>query len=270
MTAAMATKRQILIVDDHPIVRQGLRRMFEAEPDLAVCGEADSEPVAREAIRARKPDIVVVDLSLERGDGIELVRQMHAEMPELRMLVLSMHDETIYAERLLAAGAMGYIMKQAASDQLLIAVRRVLDGRTYVSETVQRSLDQRAGESRSETNDPVARLSNREVQILNMIGRGMSSREIAQEFTLSVKTIESHRQTIKHKLGLATNSQLLQYAMKWFSGGTQTKLKKRSRPCALLSRVFPQEKCHFKPMTANLPLRYIRGRDVWQMVRQPG
>jgi DNA-binding NarL/FixJ family response regulator len=112
-------------------------------------------------------------------------------------------------------------MKQAASDQLLIAVRRVLDGRTYVSETVQRSLDQRAGESRSETNDPVARLSNREVQILNMIGRGMSSREIAQEFTLSVKTIESHRQTIKHKLGLATNSQLLQYAMKWFSGGTQ-------------------------------------------------
>ena len=125
------------------------------------------------------------------------------------------------AERLLAAGAMGYIMKQAASDQLLIAVRRVLDGRTYVSETVQRSLDQRAGESRSETNDPVSRLSNREVQILNMIGRGMSSREIAQEFTLSVKTIESHRQTIKHKLGLATNSQLLQYAMKWFSGGTQ-------------------------------------------------
>jgi len=100
-------------------------------------------------------------------------------------------------------------------------VRRVLDGRTYVSETVQRSLDQRAGENRSETNDPVARLSNREVQILNMIGRGMSSREIAQEFTLSVKTIESHRQTIKHKLGLATNSQLLQYAMKWFSGGTQ-------------------------------------------------
>jgi len=222
MNAAMATKRQILIVDDHPIVRQGLRRMFEAEADLAVCGEAESEPVAREAIRARKPDIVVVDLSLERGDGIELVRQMHAEIPELRMLVLSMHDETIYAERLLAAGAMGYIMKQAASDQLLIAVRRVLDGRTYVSETVQRSLDQRAGEnSRSETNDPVSRLSNREVQILNMIGRGMSSREIAQEFTLSVKTIESHRQTIKHKLGLATNSQLLQYAMKWFSGGTQ-------------------------------------------------
>ena len=221
MTAAMATKRQILIVDDHPIVRQGLRRMFEAEADLAVCGEADSEPAAREAIRAKKPDIVVVDLSLERGDGIELVRQMHAEMPELRMLVL------VHARRDDLRGTPARRRRdglhheaggiRSAADRRAPRARRPY----YVSETVQRSLDQRAGESRSETNDPVARLSNREVQILNMIGRGMSSREIAQEFTLSVKTIESHRQTIKHKLGLATNSQLLQYAMKWFSGGTQ-------------------------------------------------
>jgi DNA-binding NarL/FixJ family response regulator len=215
----LAAKRRVLLVDDHPIVRQGLRRMLEAEPDLSVCAEADSEPAAREAIRTNKPDIVIVDLSLDRGDGIELVREMHAEDPQLRMLVLSMHDETIYAERLLAAGAMGYIMKQAASDQLLTAVRRVLEGRTYVSEAVQRTLDARSGESRAaDPTDPVSRLSNREVQILNMVGRGMSSRDIATEFGLSVKTIESHRQTIKHKLGLATNSQLLQYAMKWFSG----------------------------------------------------
>lgn len=209
----------VIIVDDHPIVRQGLRRMLEAEPDLTVCAEADSEAAARDAIRAHKPDIVIVDLSLEHGDGIELVRAMHAELPELRMLVLSMHDETIYAERLLAAGAMGYIMKQAASDQLLTAVRRVLAGRNYVSDSVQRSLDSRVGESRgSDPADPVSRLSNREVQILNMVGRGLSSRDIATEFSLSVKTIESHRQTIKHKLGLATNNQLLQYAMKWFGG----------------------------------------------------
>jgi DNA-binding NarL/FixJ family response regulator len=219
MTTTLGTKRRVLLVDDHPIVRQGLRRMLEAEADLTVCAEADSEAAAREAIRAQKPDIVIVDLSLDRGDGIELVREMHAEDPQLRMLVLSMHDETIYAERLLAAGAMGYIMKQAASDQLLTAVRKVLDGRMYVSETVQRTLDARAGESRgADPTDPVSRLSNREVQILNMVGRGMSSRDIATEFGLSVKTIESHRQTIKHKLGLATNSQLLQYAMKWFSG----------------------------------------------------
>ncbi len=219
MTMNSVGKRRVLLVDDHPIVRQGLRRMLEAEFDLTVCAEADSEAAAREAIRAQKPDIVIVDLSLDRGDGIELVREMHAEDPQLRMLVLSMHDETIYAERLLAAGAMGYIMKQAASDQLLTAVRRVLEGRMYVSEAVQRSLDARAGESRgADATDPVSRLSNREVQILNMVGRGMSSRDIAAEFGLSVKTIESHRQTIKHKLGLATNSQLLQYAMKWFSG----------------------------------------------------
>jgi DNA-binding NarL/FixJ family response regulator len=219
MTTTLGTKRRVLLVDDHPIVRQGLRRMLEAEPDLTVCAEADSEAAAREAIRAQKPDIVIVDLSLDRGDGIELVREMHAEDPQMRMLVLSMHDEAIYAERLLAAGAMGYIMKQAASDQLLTAVRKVLDGRMYVSETVQRTLDARAGESRgADPTDPVSRLSNREVQILNMVGRGMSSRDIATEFGLSVKTIESHRQTIKHKLGLATNSQLLQYAMKWFSG----------------------------------------------------
>jgi DNA-binding NarL/FixJ family response regulator len=219
MTTAATGKRRVLLVDDHPIVRQGLRRMLEAEADLTVCAEADSEAAAREAIRAQKPDIVIVDLSLDRGDGIELVREMHAENSQLRMLVLSMHDETIYAERLLAAGAMGYIMKQAASDQLLTAVRRVLEGRMYVSEAVQRSLDARAGESRNtDSTDPVSRLSNREVQILNMVGRGMSSRDIAAEFGLSVKTIESHRQTIKHKLGLATNSQLLQYAMKWFSG----------------------------------------------------
>ena len=211
--------RSVIIVDDHPIVRQGLRRMLEAEPDLTGCAEADSEQLAREAIRKHQPDIVIVDLSLERGDGIELVREMHQENSELRMLVLSMHDETIYAERLLAAGAMGYIMKQAASDQLLTAVRRVLGGRNYVSDALQRSLDLRASESRGvDPADPVSRLSNREVQILNMVGRGMSSRDIATEFSLSVKTIESHRQTIKHKLGLATNNQLLQYAMKWFGG----------------------------------------------------
>jgi DNA-binding NarL/FixJ family response regulator len=217
--SAANQKRRVLIVDDHPIVRQGLRRMLEAEADLTVCAEADGEAAAREAIRSQSPDIVIVDLSLDKGDGIELVREMHAERPELRMLVLSMHDETIYAERLLAAGAMGYIMKQAASDQLLVAVRRVLDGKNYVSEVVQQTLNARAGEVRGgDGADPVSRLSNREVQILNMVGRGMSSREIAQEFSLSVKTIESHRQTIKHKLGLATNSQLLQYAMKWFGG----------------------------------------------------
>ena len=219
MTAAMGTKRQILIVDDHPIVRQGLRRMFEAEPDLAVCGEADSEPAAREAIRTKKPDIVVVDLSLERGDGIELVRQMHAEMPELRMLVLSMHDETIYAERMLSAGANGYIMKQAASEQFLVAVRRVLEGGIYVSEAVGNSMIQKFASGGSYiSSNPIDRLSNRELQILHLIGKGLSTRETAEALDLSIKTVESHRQRIKKKLTLTTGTQLVQYAVNWFSG----------------------------------------------------
>src|SRR5215470_3593155 len=133
---AVTAQRRVLIVDDHPIVRQGLRRMIEPEPDLVVCGEVQTEREARAAIRALAPDVVIVDISLAQGDGLELVRDVHAQRPELPMLVLSMHDELIYAERLLAAGDSGYIMKQAASDQLLIALRRVLSGGTYLSDAV--------------------------------------------------------------------------------------------------------------------------------------
>src|SRR3979411_215282 len=131
--SAVIAQRRVLIVDDHPIVRQGLRRMIEPEPDLVGGGEGQTERGARAAIRALAPDVVIVDISLAQGDGLELVRDVHAQRPELPMLVLSMHDELIYAERLLAAGASGYIMKQAASDQLLIALRQVLAGGTYLS-----------------------------------------------------------------------------------------------------------------------------------------
>src|ERR1700724_2496795 len=134
--AAVTAQRRVLIVDDHPIVRQGLRRMIEPEPDLVVCGEVQTEREARAAIRALAPDVVIVDISLAQGDGLELVRDVHAQRPELPMLVLSMHDELIYAERLLAAGASGYIMKQAASEQLLVALRRVLSGSVYISESL--------------------------------------------------------------------------------------------------------------------------------------
>src|SRR6201991_2581178 len=137
---AVTAQRRVLIVDDHPIVRQGLRRMIEPESDLVVCGEVQTEREARAAIRALAPDVVIVDISLAQGDGLELVRDVHAQRPELPMLVLSMHDELIYGERLLAAGACGYIMKQAASDQLLVALRRVLSGGIYVSETLAQSM----------------------------------------------------------------------------------------------------------------------------------
>ncbi|HVY80019.1 MAG TPA: response regulator transcription factor [Steroidobacteraceae bacterium] len=218
-------KRKVLIVDDHPIVRQGLRLMINEEPDLRVVGEAQSEREARAAIRELEPDVVIVDISLAQGDGLELVRDVHAQHAGLPMLVLSMHDELIYAERLLAAGASGYIMKQAASDQLLVALRRVLAGGTYLSEALAQSLE-RSGRPGAHAGgasvDPVKRLSNRELQVLSLIGRGQSSREAAQGLGLSVKTVETHRQSLKRKLNLATNAQLLQYAINWYANRDKT------------------------------------------------
>jgi DNA-binding NarL/FixJ family response regulator len=172
--------------------------MIESESDLVVCGEVQTEREARAAIRAMVPDVVIVDISLAQGDGLELVRDVHAQQPELPMLVLSMHDELIYGERLLAAGASGYIMKQAASDQLLIALRRVLSGVVYLSDSLAESL------------------GNPRVDGTNGIGRGQSSREAAEGLGLSVKTVETHRQSLKRKLNLATNAQLLQYAINWY------------------------------------------------------
>jgi DNA-binding NarL/FixJ family response regulator len=215
-----AEKRKVLIVDDHPIVRQGLRLMINEEPDLEVVGEAQSEREARIAIRELEPDVVIVDISLAQGDGLELVRDVHAHHAGLPMLVLSMHDELIYAERLIAAGASGYIMKQAASDQLLVALRRVLAGGTYLSESLAENLERtrRVGPNAGmATVDPVKRLSNRELQVLSLIGRGQSSREAAEGLGLSVKTVETHRQSLKRKLNLATNAQLLQYAINWYA-----------------------------------------------------
>src|SRR6201985_1156508 len=172
---AVTAQRRVLIVDDHPIVRQGLRRMIEPEPDLVVCGEVQTEREARAAIRALSPDVVIVDISLAQGDGLELVRDVHAQQPELPMLVLSMHDELIYAERLLAAGASGYIMKHAASDQLLIALRQVLNGEISLSDTLANSVARGrldASEGTASGGDPIDRLSNRELQVLSLIGRG--------------------------------------------------------------------------------------------------
>jgi DNA-binding NarL/FixJ family response regulator len=211
--------RRVLIVDDHPIVRQGLRRMIEPESDLVVCGEAQSEREARAAIRELAPDVVIVDISLVQGDGLELVRDVHAQRPELPMLVLSMHDETIYAGRLLAAGASGYIMKQAASDQLLIALRRVLGGETYVSDALTSKVPRASSAARADAaRDPIERLSNRELQVLSLIGRGLSSREAAAMLGVSIKTVESHRQSLKRKLNLLSNVQLLQYSINWYAG----------------------------------------------------
>jgi DNA-binding NarL/FixJ family response regulator len=210
--------RRVLIVDDHPIVRQGLRQIMEHEDDLMVCGEAESVQDAMAAIRDLRPDAVVADLSLKQSDGIELVRDVRAHFPRLPILVLSMHDEAIYAERILSAGANGYIMKQAASEQFLASLRRVLDGGIYVSEAIGNSMIKKIAAGGGYTSgNPVDRLSTRELQILHMIGKGMSTRETAQSLNLSIKTVESHRQRVKRKLSLSTGAQLVQYAVNWFS-----------------------------------------------------
>lgn len=212
---AGAAAQRVLLVDDHPIVRQGLRRLISNEPGLVVCAEAESVREARRAIREHAPDVVVADLSLKDGDGIDLVKDIRAHHPQLPVLVLSMHDESLYAERMLAAGASGYIMKDAASDQFIQALRCVLAGRVYVSEALAPSLGGRKPAGAGDASEPVSRLSNRELQILQMIGGGLSSRQIADTLHLSVKTVEAHRQRIKGKLELASGAQLVQFAAHW-------------------------------------------------------
>ena len=215
----VSDRHRVLIVDDHPIVRHGLKQMIDAEPDLVVCGEAQSDREARAAIRELDPDAMIVDVSLAQGDGMDLVREVHAQRPELPMLVLSMHDEMIYAERLLAAGARGYIMKEAAYGELLIALRRVLRGGVYLSAAMAIALGSHCeeGAPAADIADPIARLSNRELQVLSLIGRGLSSRQAAESLNVSVKTVESHRQSLKRKLNLTTNAQLMQYALQWYT-----------------------------------------------------
>lgn len=206
--------RSVFIVDDHPIVRQGLSQLINAEQDLVVCGDAATVNGAMQSLDSAEPDVVIIDLSLADSDGLELLKKIRNKTRDLPVLVLSMHDENIYAERLLSAGANGYIMKQAAADQLLTALRRVLAGGVYVSENLRTAMAKRsAGSEGSEDSDPIERLSNRELQVLSLIGRGQTTRQVATNLNLSVKTVESHRQRMKKKLHLQTSAQLIHFAV---------------------------------------------------------
>jgi DNA-binding NarL/FixJ family response regulator len=206
--------RRVLIVDDHPVVRQGLRSLLENADDLIVCGEAGTAMGARTAIDQLHPDALICEISLRQADGIALVRQLRAHHPQLPILVLSALDETIYAARMLALGVNGYIMKQASTEQFLVSLRRVLEGNIYVSDAVSNSMLSRfAGSTSHRSADPIERLTNRELQVLHMLGKGAGTRETAQLLHLSIKTVESHRQRIKRKLNLTTGVQLLRYAV---------------------------------------------------------
>ena len=207
---------RVLIVDDHPIVREGLDRLLSRETDLVVCGQAEDAPQALELLDNADPDLAIVDISLASGNGLDLVRQMRSASAEIRILVSSMHDETLYAERALRAGARGYINKQQATEKIVEALRRILDGRIYLSERMtDRLLSRAVDASDDEKKISVDRLSNRELQVLELIGNGVGTAEIAERMNLSVKTVETYRQRIRQKLSLKNGAALASFASQW-------------------------------------------------------
>lgn len=215
-TGAPSPARRILIVDDHPIVRQGVRHVIEQEADLRVVAEAESAGEALQALQSAKPELAIVDISLKGTDGIELTKWIRAQDERMPILIMSMHDESIYAERVLRAGANGYLMKAEVSENLIGAVRRVLRGEIYLSEKVgQNILHEVSGRSTSIEESPMKQLSDRELEVFRLIGQGMGTREIASLLHLSIKTIETYRSHIKDKLGLASATQLVRYAAQW-------------------------------------------------------
>jgi DNA-binding NarL/FixJ family response regulator len=214
--AAAAAKSRVLVVDDHPIVRQGLALMINREPDLVVCGEAEETQAALAAIEALKPDVLVVDISLPGPDGIDLVKAIRTRDTNVPVLVLSMHDESIYAERALRAGANGYIMKQEATERVLIAIRRILKGDVYLSNSAaSRVVNHYVRRSAAASPSPVSVLSDRELEVFRLIGQGHGTRAIADTLHLSVKTVETYQTHIKDKLSLRNARELVQHAIEW-------------------------------------------------------
>lgn len=207
---------QILLVDDHPLVRERLAEVFSHEPDLMVCGEADTRHRALEAIAHTAPDLVLLDLTLKHSDGLETIKDIRARWPSLKILVVSMHDDALYAERAIRAGARGYINKQEATRRVLVAVRQVIAGGIYLSDRVADQIVGRiAARPGPSGESPAQVLGDRELQVFQGIGRGLTTRQIAGELRLSVKTVETYRARIKEKLKLSTSADLLQKAIAW-------------------------------------------------------
>jgi DNA-binding NarL/FixJ family response regulator len=209
---------RILIVDDHPIVRQGYTQLIGNQPDLEVCGFAESEEDALRQVKAMQPDLVVIDLTLKDSHGIELIKQLAPRVPLVKMLVVSAHDENLFADRALDAGALGYINKQEATERLIDGIRTVLAGEVYLSQRMTRQLlRRRVGHTLSASPDqsPIALLTDRELQVFRFMGEGLSSKEIADKMFLSRKTVDRYRENIKSKLDIAHSAQLVQRATPW-------------------------------------------------------
>lgn len=212
-------KTKVLLVDDHPVVRQGLAQLIDQESDLAVCAQASGSADALKLLASEKPDLAVVDITLADENGLDLVRKIKETRKETPVLVLSMHDEFLYAERVLKAGASGFVMKQAAASEILAAMRKVIAGSIAVSPKVaERVLDKM---SQSTVQTPLETLSDRELEVLRWVGQGMGTRHIAEKLCLSIKTIEAHRENIKRKLHIKRAPELVRYAVQWVQSGGQ-------------------------------------------------
>lgn len=207
---------QVLLVDDHPITRQGMKALINQQPNLEVCGEADNAPQAIELVGKLHPDLAIVDIALKTTNGIELTKNIKAQSPDVPVLIVSMHDEGVYAERALRAGAMGYLMKQEASEKVVVAIQRVLRGEIYLSDKIKEKmlhrLVNRKGDPRIFSIDT---LSDREMEVFHLIGNGYSTRQIAQKLNLSSKTIDSYREHLKLKLNLESGAELVRHAIQW-------------------------------------------------------
>jgi DNA-binding NarL/FixJ family response regulator len=218
-TPVPQTKRKILLVDDHPLTRHGMAQLIGQQPDLEVCGEAGNAEQALESVRALKPDLVLVDVTLPGKPGLELIKDITALHAQVLVLVVSMHDETLYAERALRAGARGYLMKSAGGEELVKAIRHVLAGQVYVSQGLSaRILDSMSGAG-TRAAGVLSVLSDREFEVFQLLGEGLTTQEIGSRLHISGKTVESHRLHIRDKLGLKTPPQLTKYAVRW--AGTQ-------------------------------------------------
>lgn len=215
----MKTKARIFLVDDHPLVREWLTALLNQQPDLSVCGEAESAPQAFEAITQSRPDIAIVDISLKNGSGIELIKNIRAAAPEVAVIVLSMHDENLYAERALRAGARGYIMKRETAKKVVAAIRQVLEGKLYLSESLTTVFAQKfVGGNPPASSLPVTQLSDRELEVFQLLGQGYETRQIAESLHISMKTVQAFCARIKEKLQLASATELLREAVRWHEG----------------------------------------------------
>jgi len=210
------SKKRLFVLDDHPMMREGLSQLINHEEDLMVCGEAGTGRETVEAVGRLKPDLLLADISLPDKNGLEVIKDLRALQPELAVLVVSMHDESLYAERVLRAGARGYIMKHEGGRKLMDAIRQVLAGKIYVSERVSSNiLETFSGRNSEDGRTVLTNLTDREFEVLQMLGLGKGTSQIAAELHLSSKTIEAHRANIKRKLGLKTGSELVRYAVRW-------------------------------------------------------